>query len=446
MDHLMLERKPFMKIAVLCNTGPHGWLQSGAKAEGDMDFELYRHLAQTCERGKLDVMFLGDGVGVKTLGLTPDELAMVGNLAHFEPMTLLSALSQVTQHVGLFATISATYAHPFAIARQVGSLDFLSKGRAGWNVVTSNSNEEAANFGYMEQLSSSARYRRANEAVDAVFGLWDSFEDGAFLRDRQSRNYLDPAKMHSLDFEGEFFKIKGPLNLPRPLQGRPVIAQAGRSQEGHEMAARTADIMYATYSTLEGGRAFQRRMHDAMAKYGRRPGELAVLPGYFPVIGGTEAEANRKFADLQDLIDEQAGLNLIKSFWGLDLNGHNVDSALPELPDSVARGHGEALQLTRRGRRITVKEAYNWLSSAYGHLSLIGTPEQVADSMQLWFEQGGADGFNLFLHSMPGSLDDFVNEVVPILQKRGLMKTEYVDGTLRDKLGLPRPGSRYARG
>jgi alkanesulfonate monooxygenase len=310
--------------------------------------------------------------------------------------------------------------------------------------VTSGSNEEALNFGYDGQLDSDIRYRRANESVDAVFALWDSFEDDAFLRDRASGRYFDLSKQHRLDHDGEFFKIQGPLNMPRPPQGRPVISQAGVSAAGHDMAARTADVMYASYSSLEGGRQFQKGIHARMASHGRSPDELAILPGFFPVIGGTESEAKRKFMELQQYLDDEAGLNLIRGFWRVDLSGYNVDEPLPDLPEIAAFAHGHNRDLTRNGARMTIRDAFHWLSSAYGHLSVIGTPEQVADSMELWYREGGADGFNLFLHSMPESLVDFVDHVVPILQKRGLMKTDYVEGTLRDNLGLRRPANRYA--
>lgn len=440
----MTDPNQFMKIAVLCNTGPQGWLKKGAKAEGDLDFELYRHLAKTSERGKLDILFLADGVGIKTLGLEPAEQERAGNFVHFEPTTLLGALSQVTTGLGLVGTISTTYAHPYAIARQIGSLDFLSKGRAGWNVVTSGSTEEAVNFGYDDQLDSDTRYRRANEAVDAVFALWDSFDDDAFMRDRSARRYFDRSKMHRLDHEGEFFKIQGPLNMPRPPQGRPVISQAGTSAAGHAMAARTADVMYAKYSSHEGGRRFRQTIHDEMAKHDRAPGELAILPGFFPVIGGTEAEAHRKFMELQQYLDDEAGLNLLRGFWRVDLHGYELDEPLPDLPQIAAFAHGQDVDLSIHGRRMTIREAFHWLASAYGHLSVVGTPEQVADSMEGWFREGGADGFNLFLHSMPESLDDFVDAVVPILQKRGLMKSDYIGSTLRENLGLRVPAHRYS--
>ena len=435
----------FMKIAVLCNTGPQGWLKPGAFAEGDLSFDQYRHLAQSCERGKLDILFLADGVGIKTLGLEPSEQEKAGNFVYFEPMTLLAALSQVTTNVGLVGTISTTYAHPYAIARHIGSLDFLTGGRAGWNVVTSGSDEEAYNFGHDRQLDSATRYRRANEAVDAVFALWDSFEDDAHMRDRASQRYFDISKLHALDHEGEFFKIRGPLNMPRPPQGRPVISQAGTSGAGHDLAARTADVMYAKYSTFEGGRSFRDGMHAAMARHGRAPSELAILPGLFTVIGGTEAEAKRKFMELEQYLDDGAGLDLIKGFWKVDLHGYALDAPLPDIPELSRFAHGQDVDLNRNGKRMSIRDAFHWLSSAYGHLSVVGTPEQVADTMEGWFREGGADGFNLFLHSLPESLDDFVEHVVPILQKRGLMQTEYRGSTLRENLGLPRPANRYVR-
>jgi alkanesulfonate monooxygenase len=443
-----MENASQMKIAVLCNTGPHGWLKSDGVGEGNMNFELYRHLAQTAERGILDILFLADGVGIKTLGLSERDQEMMGNGVYFEPTTLLGALTQVTSKIGLVGTISTTYAHPYHIARQIGSLDFLSAGRAGWNVVTSGSLEEALNFGYLEQLDSSVRYRRANEAVDTVFSLWDSFDWDAFPRDKVTGRYLVHDKMRETNHEGEFFRVKGPLNMPRPPQGRPLISQAGTSKDGHQMAARTADVMYAKFSTLEGGRSFRRRMNETLNQYGRKPGDLAILPGFFPIIGGTEEQAKRKYMEIGQYLDDEAGLALIRSFWNLDLSGHDLDEPLPEIPAIGAFAHGENLNLSRNGRRISIREAFHWLASAYGHLSVIGTPEMVADEMEKWFLEGGADGFNLFLHSLPGSLDDFVNEVVPVLQRKGLMKTEYQQGTLREQMGLARASgnpSRYDR-
>lgn len=427
-----------MKIAVLCNTGPHGWLKAGAGSEGDLNFELYKHIAKTAEQGVLDILFFADGVGIKTLGLSDRDQEMVGNSVHFEPTTLLGALSQVTENVGLVATISTTYAHPYHIARQIGSLDFLSKGRAGWNVVTSGSLEEALNFGYVQELDAAVRYRRANEAIDAVFSLWESFEADAFPRNKESRQYFLRNRMKATDHAGEFFKINGPLNMPRPPQGRPIISQAGTSSDGHLMAARTADVMYAKYSTLEGGRTFRNRMNGMLAQFGRVPSELAVLPGFFPIVGSTEAEAKRKYMEIGQFLDDQAGLALIKGFWNIDLSGYDLDAELPEIPALGSFAHGENVDLYRNGRRISIREAFHWLASAYGHLSVVGTPEMVADEMEKWYLEGGADGFNLFLHSLPESLDDFVNEVVPILQKRGLMRTEYGVGTLRERLGAER--------
>jgi alkanesulfonate monooxygenase len=428
--------KKEMKIAVLCNTAPFGWLKEGALSEGQLDFNLYRQLGRIAERGKLDILFLADGVGIKTRGLTERELEASGNAVHFEPTTLLGALSCDTQHVGLICTISTTYSHPYHIARQIGSLDFLSGGRSGWNVVTSGSDEEAVNFGLETQLDSAARYRRANESVDVVFKLWESFEADAFVHNRTQHRFFDASKMHRLKHRGEFFSVEGPLNMPRPPQGRPIISQAGASPEGHQMAARTADILYARFDTLEGGRRFRDVMHGAMSNFRRAPSSLAIMPGYFPIIGGTEREAQTKFMELQEFLNDEAGLNLIKNFWRVDLRGYEIDKPLPDLPEIRAFIHGEGVNLLRDGRRMTIREAFQWLASAFGHLSMIGTPEQVAENMALWFREGGADGFNLFLHSMPSSLDDFVSEVVPILRSKGLLKTDYRPGTLREKMGL----------
>jgi alkanesulfonate monooxygenase len=436
-----------MKIAVLCNTGPYAWLQADA-VEGDMDLGLYQHIARTAERGKLDLLFVADTVGIRTLRREGPQDEGVGNAVHHDPMLMLAALSQSTNHVGLVGTISTTYAHPYAIARSVGSLDHLTQGRGGWNVVTSGSDPEAHNFGLERQLDSDTRYRRANEAIDVVCSLWDSFDDNAFLRDRGGCRYFDSAKMHRLAHRGEFFDVAGPLNMRRPPQGRPLISQAGTSAAGQAMAARTADIMYANYNLLEGGHAARsfpaagRRYRDGisalMAEYGRAPNELLILPGIFTVLGGTELEAQRKFADFQAFMDDEAGLKFLERLWGIDLHGHPIDDPIPDIPELARYAGGSGQE-----RRMTIRQAFHWLSSALGHLSVIGTPEQAADTMQSWYDEGGADGFNLFSHSLPGSLDDFVGEVVPILQKRGLMQSEYAQGTLRDKLALRPPENRF---
>jgi alkanesulfonate monooxygenase len=434
-----------MKLAVLANTGPFVWLDPRARSEGDMDFSLYAHLAKTAERGKIDILFLADGVGIKTKGQDKVQIERVGNAVTFEPLTLLAALAGVTEHIGLIATISTTYQHPYHIARLFGSLDFLSKGRAGWNVITSASDEEAHNFGYDQQLSNEVRYQRANEVVDTVFALWDSFEDDAFLRDKGARRYFDATKMHAIRHEGQFFKIRGPLNMPRPPQGRPVISQAGASPAGYDLAARTADVMYAKYATQKGGREFQARMRAATAGHGRRPGDVCVLPGFMAVCGGTEAEAQRRYAEVQESLDDASGINLVKGLWGVDLTGMSPDAPLPDLPEIRRFTHGGDFNFVRDGHAITIRETFRWLSSAYGHISVIGTPEQIADSMESWFREGGADGFNLRLHYLPDSLDEFVDQVVPLLQKRGLVRTEYTGTTLRENLGLERPAHPRSR-
>ena len=428
-----------MKLAVLCNTGPFVWLDPSARSESDMDFGLYVHMAKTAERGKFDILFLADGVGIKTKGLSPVQLERMGNPVSFEPLTLLAALAGHTERIGLVATASTSYNHPYHIARLFGSLDFLTNGRAGWNVITSSSDEEAYNFGHDEQLASEARYQRANEVVDAVFALWDSFEDDAFLRDKAARRYFDAAKMHEIRHQGPFFKIRGPLNMPRPPQGRPIISQAGASPAGHELAARAADVMYAKYGTHAGGREFQARMRSAAARHGRRPDALAVLPGFFAVCGGSEAEAQRRFAQVQEFLDDAAGMQVIRSFWGVDLSGLSPDDPLPDLPEIRRYTHAADFNRLRDGRPITIRDAFRWLSSAYGHISVVGTPGQIADAMESWFREGGADGFNLFLHYLPGSLEEFVDHVVPLLQRRGLFRTEYTGTTLREHLGLERP-------
>ncbi|MGW6662127.1 LLM class flavin-dependent oxidoreductase [Peribacillus sp. NPDC055009] len=416
------------------------WRHPEAEAHHVMTFDFIKRLAQTAERGKFDMVFLADGYAVraknqKVVGQTVNTL--------FEPFTLLSALSSVTKHVGLAGTVSTTYNEPFNVARKFASLDHLSDGRAAWNVVTSNTEAEARNFNQDHHLLHSKRYERAEEFVDVVTKLWDSWEDEALVFDKESAQFADSSKIHSINHKGEWFSVEGPLNVSRPVQGHPVVIQAGSSENGKELAARTAEVIFTAWQTLEEAQEFYSDVKGRMAKYGRTPDELKIMPGVFPVIGRTEEEAEKNKALLEELIPKDAGIALLSGMISVDLSGYPVDGPLPDLPelDQVNGGKSRFKLLKDLADRegLTIRKLYQKIAGARGHREIKGTPEQIADQMQEWFENGAADGFNIMPPYLPGGLDDFVDQVIPVLQQRGLFRTEYTGSTLRENLGLERP-------
>ncbi|HWL26826.1 MAG TPA: LLM class flavin-dependent oxidoreductase [Ureibacillus sp.] len=418
------------------------WRHPKAEAHNVMSFDFIKRLAQTAERGKFDMVFLADGYAVRAknqavLGQTVNTL--------FEPFTLLSALSSVTKNVGLVGTVSTTFNEPFNVARKFASLDHLSGGRAGWNVVTSNTEEEARNFNLDQHLLHSKRYERAEEFVDVVTQLWDSWEDDALVIEKESANFADASKIHAINHKGEWFAVEGPLNISRPIQGHPVVVQAGSSETGKELAARTAEVIFTAWQTLEEAQAFYADVKGRMAKYGRSPEELKIMPGVFPVIGGTEEEAEQNKRLLEEIIPEEAGVSLLSGMISVDLSGYPVDGPLPDLPDPEQVNGGKSrfklLKDLAERENLTIRQLYQRIAGARGHREIKGTPEQIADQMQEWFENGAADGFNIMPPYLPGGLDDFVDQVIPVLQKRGLFRTEYIGSTLRENLGLKRPAN-----
>jgi alkanesulfonate monooxygenase len=433
--------------AFLMNTGHHvaAWRHPDAKADGGLDFAHYRQLAQTAERAKFDMVFLADGVAVRR-DYNLDSLSRSGQLVHFEPLTLLSALAAVTEHVGLVATASTTYNEPYHIARKFASLDYLSNGRAGWNVVTSASEAEAHNFNREKHMEHALRYERAREFLQVVKGLWDSWDDDAFIQDKASGLYVDPDKIHTLNHRGKHFAVRGPLNVGRPPQGYPVIVQAGASEDGQDFAASTAEVIFTAQQTLKEAQAFYRGIKGRLAQYGRTPEQLKIMPGVFPVIGQTEAEAKEKYDQLQNLIHPSVGLALLSgNIGGFDLSDYPLDGPLPELPETNLNKSRQKLvtDLARR-ENLTIRQLYQAIAGARGHRTIWGTPEQIADQLEEWFVKDAADGFNIMPPYLPGGLDEFVQQVIPILQQRGLFRTEYEGRTLRENLGLSRPASQYS--
>ncbi|MBD2301055.1 LLM class flavin-dependent oxidoreductase [Nostoc sp. FACHB-190] len=435
--------------AFLSSSGHHlaSWRHPNAQADGGLNLNHFKRLAQTAERGKFDMIFFADGVSVRDRGQGTEVLSRNGKLVHFEPLTLLSALSVVTERIGLTATVSTTYNEPYHLARKFASLDYLSGGRAGWNLVTSATESEALNFNREQHMEHTLRYERAREFVDVVTKLWDSWEDNAFLQDKESGIYFDPDKLHVPNHKGEHFAVRGPLNVARPIQGYPVIIQAGSSEDGKNLAAQTAEVIFTAQQTLEEAQAFYTDVKGRLAQYGRSPEHLKIMPGVFPVIGRTEQEAKDKFEQIQELIDPVVGLNLLGGMiGGFDLSAYPLDGPLPELPETNG-GKSRQKLLTDLARRenLTIRQLYLSIAGARGHRQILGTPEQIADQLEDWFIHGGADGFNIMPPWLPGGLDEFVDLVIPELQRRGLFRTEYEGWTLREHLELPRPVNQFSQ-
>lgn len=432
--------------AFIPGAGQHvaAWRHPDAQADGGLNLEHYKRIVQTAERGKFDAMFLADGLAANFGGNLSEGRSDKG--ATFEPVTLFSALSVVTKNIGFIATASTTYEEPYQLARKFASLDYLSNGRAGWNVVTSAGDATAKNFNREQQLEHARRYERANEFVDTVKELWDSWEDDAFVKDKESGVFFDPAKVHAPNHKGKHFQVAGPLNVARPPQGYPVIVQAGQSEPGKELAARTAEVIFTAQQTLEDAQAFYKDVKSRLAKYGRTPEQLKIMPGVSPYVGRTEADARAKYEQLQELIHPEAGLALLSGLSGgeIDLSQYPLDGPLPELPATkgIVSRQGMMIDIARK-HGFTIRQLYQWVAGARGHWTLVGSVEQIADHLQEWFEKGAADGFNVLPPYLPGALDDFVDLVIPELQRRGLFRTEYEGRTLRENLGLARPQNQF---
>jgi len=412
-------------------TGNHsaGWRYEGA-ATSHIELPVMREIARIAERGKFDLLFISDSVDM-------DPGDHPSFLNRFEPTSLITALSMVTTHIGLGATVSTTFSEPFNVARVFSSIDHLSSGRAAWNVVTSSNAKTALNFGMTEHMSHELRYARAEEFVDVVRGLWDCWEADAIVADKQTGQYLDPGKVRQLNHKGRFFQVKGPLNMARCPQGHPVIIQAGGSPSGLELAARTADVVFSVVQEFAPAKAAYADLKDRMAKYGRTPEEVAVLPGVMPIIGATEAEAREKLAKLQSWITPSNALTLVTGRIGYDVSGYPLDGPVPPPPPSEGGQtfHRVLYEMAKR-ENMTLRDLYNLTAAARGHWVICGTPATITDILEEWFTGGAADGFNILPAYFPGAFAEFVDLVVPELQRRGLFRREYQGTTLRDHFGL----------
>jgi alkanesulfonate monooxygenase len=426
-------------------TGHHvaAWLDDSAQIDAGTNFRHYAELAQIAERAKFDLMFLADAVAVRDG--RPDALRRWPQyMAYFEPLTLLSAIAALTNRIGLVATATTSYNEPYNVARKFASLDLISGGRAGWNVVTSSNQSEAFNFGRDEHFEHDVRYERAQEFADVVRGLWNSWDDDAFVRDRDARIYYDPAKLHELNHKGEHFSVKGPLNVARSPQGHPVLFQAGSSEVGRELAARTAEAVFTPQDVLTAAQSFYADLKSRMPKYGREPRHLKVMPGLNPIVGRTLAEARDKHAHLQSLIHPDVGLEVLSYSLGkFDLRGYDLDGPLPADVERQGTNAGQTAfnQILgwAREENLTIRQLYLRFCGARGQRTVVGTASMIVDEMQTWFDSHAVDGFLIQPATLPGGLNDFVEQVIPELRNRGLFRAEYEGPTLRDHLGLPKP-------
>jgi alkanesulfonate monooxygenase len=419
------------------------WRYPGAWPDGNFNFQHLVRLIQTLEKGKIDGFFMADHLAV--LNMPMDALKRSATPTSFEPFTLLSALAMVTKNIGLMATGSTTYDAPYHVARRFASLDHISGGRAAWNIVTTANPDASRNFGFDEQMDHDERYVRAREFFDVVTGLWDSWADDAFIRDTDQGVYFDPDKLHVLDHHGTYFDVRGPLNIARPIQGWPVIVQAGSSNAGRQLAAETAEAIFTAMRDIEEAKAFTADIRARAAKAGRDPNHIKVLPGCMIYVADSLDEARAKRAKLDSMVHYDSAIAGLSIALGLDARKLDPDAKLAELPippsNASQSGRDRTLALARR-EDMTVRQVAQRLGG-HGGLSMLGTPKMIADQMEEWLEAGASDGFTLQFPYLPMGLDDVIERVIPELQRRGLFRTEYEGPTLRDNLGLPRPENRF---
>ncbi len=417
------------------------WRYPGAYPDANFNFSHLKRFAQTLERAKFDAFFMADHLAV--LNMPVDSLKRSHTVTSFDPLTLLPALAAVTDRIGLVATASTTFDQPYHIARKFASLDHISGGRAGWNLVTTSNPDAALNFGLEDHMEHEERYKRAREFFDVVTGLWDSFADDAFVRDVESGVYFDPDKMHVLNHKGQYLSVRGPLNIARPIQGWPVIVQAGASDAGRQIAAETAEAVFTAQPNLEQGKAFYADVKGRMEKLGRNPDHMTILPAAMVLVGDTMQDAQDRRATLDSLVHYDSGIASLSIALGHDGSKFDPDSPLPDIPETNASktARQNVLDLART-TNMTVRQLAQRLGG-YSGLAFVGTPQSIADEMQEWLEQRGSDGFTVNFPYLPAGLDDFCEKVVPELQRRGIFRTEYEGRTLRDHLGLPRPQNRF---
>src|SRR6201991_2945729 len=417
------------------------WRFPGAYPDANFNFAHLKRFAQTLERGCFDAFFMADHLAV--LNMPVNALKRSHTVTSFEPFTLLSALAAVTERIGLAGTASTTFDEPYHVARRFPSLDHLSGGRAAWNLVTTSNPDAALNFGLDEHVEHGERYRRAREFYDVVTGLWDSWADDAFVRDVASGLYVDPEKVHVLNHKGEHFSVRGPLNVARPVQGWPVVVQAGSSEAGRQIAAETADAVFTAQSSLEDGKRFYADVKGRLDKLGRPRDHLKILPGAFVVVGDSLDEARDKRAFLDTLVHYDSGIASLSIALGHDVSGFDPDALLPDIPESNAsKSSRERVVNWARAEQLTIRQLGQRLGG-YSGLEMVGTPAMIADQMEQWLVEEGSDGFNVMFPYLPAGVDEFVDKVVPELQRRGIFRREYEGSTFREHLGLARRENRF---
>lgn len=440
-----MSRKRQIKLsAYLVGTGMHvaSWRHPEAQADSSINLDIYTKLAQIAERGKFDIAFIADSLAI-------NEESHPNILTRFEPITLITALAGATSQIGLVATASTSYTEPFNLARQLMSVDHISKGRAGWNMVTTRdlSGNTALNFNSKEHYEHSFRYRKAEEFIDVIKGLWDSWEDDAFIRNKESGEFFDRSKLHRLNHKGEFFSVQGPLNIARSRQGYPVLVQAGSSESGQQFAARSAEVIFSHNNNIKDSKAFYRSFKSKVISFGRSPDDVHILQGISPIIDETEEKAKEKFEFLESLITDETGIKFLSDYFGgIDLSPYTLETKALEIglgELNNIRFEYEKFRPVIIKENLTLREVYSLLTGSYSANEFIGTPEKIAHNLEVWFTERAADGFMLMSPLLPGSLEDFVNLVVPILQERDLFRINYEGVTLREHLGLAIPRNQF---
>jgi FMN-dependent oxidoreductase (nitrilotriacetate monooxygenase family) len=436
-----------MKLGLfLAGPGQHiaAWRDPNTDANAGQSLRHYVKLAQLAERAKFDFVFNADTQA--TFG--PDDINVWkrNTVAHrIEPITLLGALASVTEHIGLVATATTTYLEPFHVARMFASLDQLSGGRSGWNLVTSSAATEALNFSHATHAAHDDRYERATEFVEVMLGLWDTFEDDAFVLDKKTGLFFDPAKLHMINHQGKHFRVRGPLMMRRSPQGRPVIVHAGQSEAGRTLAAQSAEVVFSVEQDIEKAREFYKDLKNRAARYGRPHGSILIMPGVLAVVGRTKAEAEDKYECSQSLIHPELGVAILSEMLGTDVSSYPLDGPLPDVPlTNSQQGRQKVIIEMARRENLTIRQLYKRVSGARAHRTICGTANDIADSLEHWYTTGAADGFNILNLTFPDGFVDFAELVVPELQRRKLFRTEYEGRTLRENLGLPRPVNRFA--
>ncbi len=431
-----------MRLALFLFPGYHfgAWRLPEAIPEIDLCIEHYVRAAQLAEEGKMDAIFFEDQATIPRSNniLKGDTFAAASPRGiHFDSTMLLPALAMVTKHLGLAATASTTFNDPYSVARRFASIDFISHGRAGWNLVTSFNENEAQNFGLDELGAHATRYERAEEFVDVVTGLWESWEKGAITRDKKSGVYFDVSKMHFLQHEGKFFKVRGPLTMDRSPQVRLPIFQAGASDPGRELAARTADVVFSLQTSMSDSQAFRADIRARAVRFGRDPDKIKVLPGMTPFVGRTDQEAQESRDRMRDLVPEDLALGyLMQHCGGIDFRKFDLNGPMPDLPETNAgKSHRTAIMNFARRENLSILQTARHFGQG-NHMPMIGSPATVADKMQEWTESGACDGFLVIPPYFPGGVEDFVRQVIPELQRRSVFRKEYTGPHLRDHLGL----------